>query len=250
MKNKSYRKSSRRRGFSLIEILVAIAVLAGLTILIVPLFGKLSDTKNRTRCVSNLRTIGGLVALYIADNDGLFPPSRLQYRKDPATGEKRTVPFLADLINRTYLDHNSVNTLHPLWWCPGDLERPESMRKHSYGHNQFLRARGEPLDWDGSPNPNYDPRYSSPMRMQKSPSKVIFLVDFVNRGDAGKWSSSITAGVWPLRVGDSRENPRDARMDFSRHSELVNALFVDGSVRPMTFDTLVGTAGEYIHPYE
>lgn len=250
MTNRFSLRHCERAGFSLIEILVAIVILAALTMLIAPMLGKLSEAKNRTQCVSNLRTIGGLIALYVADNDGLFPPSRLQYQQDPATGEKKTVPFLADLINRTYLDHTSVNRLNPLWWCPGDLERPENMRKHSYGHNQFLRARGEPLDWDGSPNPTYDPRYSSPFRMQKSPSKVIFLVDFVNRGDAGKWSSSISSGVWPLRVGDSRDNPRDARMDFSRHSELVNALFVDGSVRPMTFDMLVGTAGEYIHPYE
>jgi prepilin-type processing-associated H-X9-DG protein len=235
---------------SLIEIAVVMGILVILVMLTIALTRTVTEKRNTTHCIANLRTISGLVMQYVADHDGLFPPSRLQYTKDPTTGERKTVSFLPDLLNRLYLGYNSVSILHPIWWCPGDVERPENMRKHSYGHNQFLGgSQGNPQTWDGQSNPEYDARYASPLLMDKAPGQVIYLIDFVNMGDS-KWSSSISAGVWPMRADSTLKNIRDARVDFSRHANVANALFLDGSVRSMGFNDLAGTAGRYIWPYE
>lgn len=240
-------RRNQNNGFSLIEVLVVVAVVSVLMAMILVGSQKVASAKNSTVCVSNLRTIGGVVMQYVADNNGSFPPSRLQYTRDPVSGSRKTVSFLPDLLNRLYLNHEDLTNL---WWCPGDLERPRTMRKWSYGHNQFLGGdKGVSHTWDGLSNPDYDIRYASPLTMEKSPGEVIYLIDFVNTADSGKWSSSISAGSWPLQANDSLHSMRAARIDFSRHNDTANALFLDGSVRGMKFEHLVGTRGRYIHPY-
>jgi prepilin-type processing-associated H-X9-DG protein/prepilin-type N-terminal cleavage/methylation domain-containing protein len=59
--------------FTLVEILAVIAILAFLMALLFPILGKMREKTNATKCVGNLRQIGALVGIYMADNDGYLP---------------------------------------------------------------------------------------------------------------------------------------------------------------------------------
>lgn len=246
---KSNALSSAGAGFTLVEILVTVSIICILAALTLPMIGKMKESANGAHCSANLRTIGGAVQQYAADNQGGFPISRLQYQMD-ANGVKKTVPFLPDVLDAyLMLKEDGVDNINKLWWCPGDTERPVTMRKWSYGHNQFLGGnKGSRQTWNGDPNPEFDPRYATFQAVPKPLSQVIFLMDFVNTGDAGKWSSSITSGSWPMRNGSTKENPLPVRVDFERHGNYANALFLDGSVRALTFNDLVGTTDQYVSP--
>jgi prepilin-type N-terminal cleavage/methylation domain-containing protein len=63
----------RSVGFSLIELLTAIAVIGILTLLSLPALTRARDQADRTRASSNLRQIGIALHAYATDNRGLLP---------------------------------------------------------------------------------------------------------------------------------------------------------------------------------
>lgn len=73
-------------GFTLIELMVVLAIVALLGVLAVPEFEKVMDRARSTGCLGNLRQIGSAVNLYVADNDGRYPyinnPARPLYTAD------------------------------------------------------------------------------------------------------------------------------------------------------------------------
>lgn len=62
-----------RKGFSLIEILIGISILILLLGLLIMGIGKLRDKSHTTVCLTNLRSIGTAVQLYMNDNHGFLP---------------------------------------------------------------------------------------------------------------------------------------------------------------------------------
>jgi prepilin-type N-terminal cleavage/methylation domain-containing protein/prepilin-type processing-associated H-X9-DG protein len=74
-----------RRGFTLLELLIVIAIFAVLTSLILPAVQKAREAANRTVCQSNLRQIGLALLNYEAAHQA-FPPGYLSSPDDPAMG--------------------------------------------------------------------------------------------------------------------------------------------------------------------
>lgn len=236
-------------GFTLVEMLLVVALIAILAALSFPVLGRVKESLNASRCVSNLKNIGVAVQQYTADNQGRFPTSRLQYRMDEG-GNKTTVPFLPDVfLSSKILTVSDYASPSSVWWCPGDVERPANIRKHSYGHNQRLGGDyATTQTWDGKPNSSFDPSYAYIHAVRKPLSQIIYLIDYVDTGDAGKWSSAVVATRWPMRKGSQKDAPLAARIDFERHAGVANALFLDGSVRPQRFEDLVDSEGKFFTP--
>jgi len=61
-----------RSGFTVVELLVAIAVLAMLIGLSLPIMGKVRKSSRSTACLSNLRNLGQAHWLYMSDHKGRF----------------------------------------------------------------------------------------------------------------------------------------------------------------------------------
>ncbi|MBI2842057.1 MAG: prepilin-type N-terminal cleavage/methylation domain-containing protein [Armatimonadetes bacterium] len=66
MRGKSY-------GFTLLELLVIIAIIAILAAIILPVFALVKDTSRRTVCTSNLRQISNAILQYAGDNGNRLP---------------------------------------------------------------------------------------------------------------------------------------------------------------------------------
>jgi prepilin-type N-terminal cleavage/methylation domain-containing protein/prepilin-type processing-associated H-X9-DG protein len=67
---------ARRRtteGFTLVELLVVIGIIALLISILLPALGKARDSANRAACGSNLHQIGLMLLIYAQDNKGSFP---------------------------------------------------------------------------------------------------------------------------------------------------------------------------------
>ena len=67
-------------GFTLVELLVVIAVLALLAGLALPALLKTSEASNQTKCLSNMRQLSAAYLLMVADKDGVLVPNN-----DPIT---------------------------------------------------------------------------------------------------------------------------------------------------------------------
>lgn len=62
-----------RKGFTLVELLVVMGIIAVLISMLLPSLGRARETANKVKCANNLRSIGQGMLIYINENKGMLP---------------------------------------------------------------------------------------------------------------------------------------------------------------------------------
>jgi prepilin-type N-terminal cleavage/methylation domain-containing protein/prepilin-type processing-associated H-X9-DG protein len=101
-----------RRGFSLIELLVVIGIIAVLIAFLMPALQLGNDAARKVRCSSQLRQIGQAIFAYAANNRGMTPP----------WGGRFTIDDSGDALSRGWIAmlwrYSGVKADSALYHCP------------------------------------------------------------------------------------------------------------------------------------
>ena len=72
----AYKKASKLKSFTLIEVLVVVAIIGILASLLLPSLSKARKSARTSVCMNNAKNISSAIFMYPDDNDGYFPPRR------------------------------------------------------------------------------------------------------------------------------------------------------------------------------
>lgn len=125
-------RSRRQNGFTLVELLVVIGIIAVLIGMLLPALSKVQQQSKWLKCQSNLRTVGQYLQMYSMQWRGYCYPPQLGADKPI---DRRWPVFVFKQITGQPPMYNP-----PVMYCPSD--DPSPMAEHSYILNDHIFERG------------------------------------------------------------------------------------------------------------
>lgn len=105
----------RRRGFTLIEVLVVIAIIALLITVLMPSLNSARGSAKRAVCAANLRQIGIGLRSYLGDNRDRLPYASFMPSLGPMPLQTEKPIYIADVLRKRVNDDERV------FQCPNDI---------------------------------------------------------------------------------------------------------------------------------
>ena len=129
----------RRRGVTLVELLVVVAIIGLLAALIFPVLARAREAARKTMCMSNLRQIGVAFRLYVDDWDGCFPNTNDPYLWMGRRWRWPLKPYLRMSANRDPQAPDdpgrSVRNRPDILICPSDSTTRRKWDSTSYAYS-------------------------------------------------------------------------------------------------------------------
>lgn len=117
-----------RRAFTLVELLVVLAIIAVLLAILVPTTQAVRRQSQSVKCKGQLQQIGQAVTMYLNQWDNRYPPARMGPAENPGPD---LLPTLRDFVG------GNASNVAEVWRCPNEEKLFEEFGL-SYSYNQEL----------------------------------------------------------------------------------------------------------------
>lgn len=204
---------SPRRGFTLVELLTVIAIVAILATILIPAVGRVRHAAKTSECQSTLRHWGSLLQVYAQDNNFRMPNPWLPHQASEDLDEN--MPWTSSLVNNGYITKDET---YNMMVCP-NTDCIAGAGTVCYAMNKNLVTRWDQQYW-----------YHNKL---VNPTDTVMLGDVginENWGVGGKGSGGTT-----LTHPDEASRPFDT-LGFREANNTANILFADGHVEGLTVD--------------
>ncbi|MFP3904081.1 MAG: type II secretion system protein [Armatimonadota bacterium] len=204
------------RGFTLVELLTVIGIIAVLSAILFPVFSSAREKSRQIACMNNMQQIGKALNLYIEDSGGFMPTWCLVHNNPgSAPSNPDNSGFLTwDAQLMAYLDTSQV------FICPSNPnEGGGSARAYAIAHYTQVPVSGDVLDntWQAMKGCYRD--------LMPAPTRTVFIYE-KGANPPGAWGDCLGQNVWETHGHKSDGSPASSEEMF--HNNGKNILYCDG----------------------
>ena len=205
-----------RCGFSLIELLVVVSIIAILASLLLPAIKMVREAAISTKCMSGTRQYSLAIQAYVSENDGYYPPVS-------SPNGQQWPDLIHELLQANsgqYVDNGGVASTSNVYYCPAWA--------------QYRKSIGANLDWYIGYGLNLSPQEELHNGMNSGGWGGPQYYKVFHDMEISRKSERVMLGDWEGRWLADWGPDQAANSGALRHRQRGNYIFFDGHTGNLT----------------